>query len=470
MNDSIKILLGYTKGDFLKGGLGFVSALVHPDDVEYIIKKNAQALKRANSKNHKDIDPVATFEYRMKHKNGSWRWMHTDGSVFQRDNKNKVELVMNISVDITERKESELKTLQEISAADKAKKELAAIVEFSGDAIISKNLDGIITSWNKSAEQIFKYSSKEAVGKHITLIIPPELRGEEDHIINQLKKGRHINHFETTRMTKKGKRIDVSISISPIKNTQGKIVGAAKIARDITEKKKLERQKDDFIAVASHELKTPVTSIKAYTQILKTKFEKKGDKESSEQLGKMNTQVDKLTTLIKDLLDITKIESGKLEFNESIFEFDKLVTEVAEFMQFTSDKHKIIVQGQTGKKVKVDRDRLGQVVTNLISNAIKYSPEADRVVIRLFEEKGNIIFCVKDFGIGIAKDKQKRVFERFFRVHDTDQNTFPGLGLGLYISSEIIKRMEGKIWVRSTVGKGTTFSFSLPIKPQKVKS
>lgn len=467
VNDSVKNLLGYKKEEFLNGGIDFVGSLVHPDDIPEIVRKNDEALKKANNKTHKDSDPIITFEYRLKHKNGSWRWLHTDGSVYGRDKKGKVELVMNISVDITERKESEIKTLEEVSKSDRLKKELAAIIEYSDDAIISKNLDGVITSWNKAAERIFGYKDAEAIGSSIYLIIPDELKSEEEKILSSLKKGEHIDHFETIRRTKLGKLVDVSISISPIKDSKGEIIGAAKIARDITEKKRMDRQKDDFIAVASHELKTPVTSIKAYTQILKSKFDKKGDKESSEQLGKMDSQVNKLTTLIRDLLDITKIESGKLEFNKTTFKFDSLVYETAEFMQFTSDTHKVIIKGQTGKKVKCDRDRLGQVITNLMSNAIKYSPGGDKVIVKLSEGSETVVFSIKDFGVGIAKDKQSRVFERFFRVNDSDQNTFPGLGLGLYISSEIIKRMGGKIWVKSTVGKGTIFSFSIPLVSKK---
>ena len=237
--------------------------------------------------------------------------------------------------------------------------------------------------------------------------------------------------------------------------------------KEITERRKLEKQKDEFISIASHELKTPVTSIKAYGQVLQHFFKQKGDDKAVSHLSKMDFQINKLTNLIGDLLDVTKVESGKMIFAEEEFDFDTLVKEVVDEVQLTTDKHVLHIQGQTQKTIIGDKERTGQVLTNLMTNAIKYSPKANQIDVTLSSDEKNVTVSVRDFGIGIPKDKQPRLFERFFRISGPHQETFPGLGLGLYISSEIIKRQGGKIRVESEDGEGATFSFTLPMKKRK---
>lgn len=247
-------------------------------------------------------------------------------------------------------------------------------------------------------------------------------------------------------------------------DTKGKAKRMLGVNMDITERKRLELQKDEFIGVASHELKTPVTSIKAYTQILLKRFGQKKDLSSLQLLSKMDSQVNRLTTLIHDLLDVTKIESGHLPLNKQEFNYDELVQEIVDEMQDVSAKHQIVIEGKTGQIVYADRDRVGQVLVNLISNAVKYSPGADKVIIRNSNGGSFVKTGVQDFGIGIPADKTDKVFQRFFRVGGAKNNTYPGLGLGLYITSEIIKRLNGKIWVESEIENGSTFYFQLPVK------
>ncbi|MDB5203708.1 MAG: domain S-box protein [Ferruginibacter sp.] len=235
------------------------------------------------------------------------------------------------------------------------------------------------------------------------------------------------------------------------------------IVQDITEQKEMEFQKDSFLGIASHELKTPVTSIKAYAQVMEAQFKRGGDLKNAEMVSRIDKQVNRLTNLISDLLDVTKINSGKLLFNTSAFDLSQLVREVVEDMQRISDKHTIITELHFHGNVVADRDRLSQVITNMISNAVKYSPAADTVIVSTEKNDGQVRLCVQDFGIGISEDMQHRVFEQFFRVTGARQYTFPGLGLGLYISSEIISRMGGTITVDSKEGKGSTFCFSIPI-------
>jgi len=221
--------------------------------------------------------------------------------------------------------------------------------------------------------------------------------------------------------------------------------------------------RDEFISVASHELKTPITSVKMFTQVLKKHSEQIGDTKAASHLSKMDKQLNKLTELIYDLLNVSKIQAGKMDFKKEYFDFDKAVKEVVSILQHTSEKHKLIIEGETNQKVYGDEERIGQVVNNLISNAIKYSPKNIKILINLSTDKKNVQVSVRDKGIGMSKQHLNRIFERFYRVYDTNDKTFPGLGIGLYISSEIVKRHNGHLRVESTPGKGSTFSFSIPI-------
>jgi PAS domain S-box-containing protein len=243
----------------------------------------------------------------------------------------------------------------------------------------------------------------------------------------------------------------------------GKFAGYIGSCVDITEQKHIQQQKDEFIGIASHELKTPVTSIKAYTQVLEKMLLKKGEIKEAAMIARMDAQINRLTSLISDLLDVTKINSGKLQFNDREFDFVPMVQELIEDLQRTTEKHTLVENHADIGIVFGDKERIGQVIANLITNAIKYSPQAGKIIISTSIKDNEVKLCVQDFGIGISEDKLNKVFEQFYRVSGDMQHTFPGLGLGLYISSEIIKREGGKIWVTSSVGKGSTFCFSIPL-------
>jgi PAS domain S-box-containing protein len=231
---------------------------------------------------------------------------------------------------------------------------------------------------------------------------------------------------------------------------------------DITEQKQLQQQKDDFIAIASHELKTPVTSIKGYAQILQKILEQKGDMDIALMMSRMDNQVNRLTALISDLLDVTKINSGQLQFNHVEFDLNDLLSELLEDLQSTTQKHTLIRHVNDAVTIYGDKERISQVITNLVTNAIKYSPYADKVDIGIEAKENETILYVQDYGIGIAANNLNKVFEQFYRVSGDMQHTYPGLGLGLFISAEIIKRKGGRIWVDSKEGVGSTFYFSLP--------
>lgn len=236
------------------------------------------------------------------------------------------------------------------------------------------------------------------------------------------------------------------------------------LAAVAAERRELERRKDEFIALASHELKTPVTSLKGFAQLLQRRFTKAGDEESARLLLKIDAQVNKLTALIEDLLDVTRGQAGKLRFLETYFSFDELVDEIIEEVQHGTEKHKILRGGLANTTVYADKKRIGQVITNLLSNAIKYSADSYEIIVNTSATNQHVNLSVQDFGLGIAKENQRYVFERFYRVAGAIELTYPGLGIGLYVSREIIKHQGGSIWVKSEKGKGSTFGFTLPVK------
>ena len=234
------------------------------------------------------------------------------------------------------------------------------------------------------------------------------------------------------------------------------------LSHDITEQKLLKQQKDNFLSIASHELKTPVTTVKAYAQIAESLLERKGDVETLGMIKRMGIQVNKLTNLIEDLLDFTKIRKGKLTYNEAFFDFNELVKEVIDDMQKISPTHEI--KNNLGESANIfgDKDKLSQGLNNLISNATKYSPGASSIVISSELQTNGIQLSVQDFGIGISEHEQRNLFEQFYRVYRENQSTFPGMGIGLFICSEIMARHGGKIWIESTIGKGSTFYIWVP--------
>lgn len=239
---------------------------------------------------------------------------------------------------------------------------------------------------------------------------------------------------------------------------------AASLEAEVLERKKLEQQKDEFISIASHELKTPVTSLTAYTQVLEKRFRKNGNIQEAECLKRMEHQLGKLTKLISDLLDVSKVQAGKMMFTKEIFLLEPLVKEIVQQVQLISKKHTITIHNSTQVSVFGDKDRIGQIIINLLTNAIKYSPIAEKVSVYVLEE-GNIVkISVKDFGIGIDKEHQEKIFQQFYQVIDPKDKTYPGLGIGLYISRQIAARHNGKITVQSSKGKGSVFSLVLPVR------
>ena len=338
----------------------------------------------------------------------------------------------------------------------------AAIIESSDDAIISISMEGNIISWNKGAERLYGYTAEEVIGQRVSVLMPSEKEDDFPFILKQLHKGTRMEHYETRRQAKDGKIIDVSITVSPIIDSSGNIIGASKIARDISMRIENEKRREEFISTASHELKTPITTQKAYGELLERMIKKNGDEKYLPYIDKMNLQTKKITKLIEDLLELSRMRNGKFMMVPKMFNYSELITEIVEDMQRITSQH-IQWKSTLNVKVKGDRDRIGQVITNLITNASKYSPHADKIVVAAFIQDDKVITTVTDYGIGIDDSYYEKIFELFFRVTSQDERTYPGMGIGLNFSKEIIERHSGNIWVESKKGIGSTFFFSLPI-------
>ena len=361
--------------------------------------------------------------------------------------------VVSIARDISERKR-----------AEEASSRLAAIVESSDDAIIGKTLDGVITSWNQGAEKLYGYSAEEAKGKPVSILTPPSHLDELTQMLEKARRGEQVQHYETERMRKDGKIIDVSLTVSPIRDSSGRIVGASTIARDITERKEVERMKDQFVSMVSHELRTPLTSIRASIGLLASGATGTVPEKGQRMLEIAVTNTDRLVRLINDILDSERLASGKTPMEKKLCSAVRLVTQAADVMKPMAEKAgvSIVVESQNAG-LWADPDRIVQALTNLINNAIKFSRTGGKVWVTTERKEDHVVFKVRDEGRGIPHDKLGLLFERFQQVDASDAREMGGTGLGLSISKSIVEQHNGRIWVESTVGKGSTFFFRLPL-------
>lgn len=361
---------------------------------------------------------------------------------------------------------AEISSREQLQAINKELNDQVRQFEFVTDfmpvQLWTAGTDGQLDYVNKRAMEYFGTSAENIIGEAWQdKIHPDDLARCQETWMHSLQTG-EIYQYEFRLMDKDGiYRWHLARALPFVMDDQ--LIRWFGTNTDINEQKELQRQKDEFIGIASHELKTPVTSIKAYAQVLEIMLRKKGDMREADMLGKMNQQVDRLTKLISDLLDVTRIQSGRIQFNKTAFDFNAMVSDVIEEVQRTSASHQIVQEFTPAGTVYADKDRLGQVIINLLTNAIKYSPAANKVVVATKVCEAEVIISVQDFGIGIPVDKKERIFEQFYRVTGPGHLTFPGLGLGLYIAAEIIKREGGRIWADSCEDAGSTFYFGIPV-------
>ncbi|MDP9068216.1 MAG: response regulator [Actinomycetota bacterium] len=357
---------------------------------------------------------------------------------------------------------------------------LAAIVDSSDDAILSKSLDGIVLSWNPAAERLYGYRPDEIVGKSIATLVPDDRAGEVDKILERIRQGRAVEHFETVRVHKNGTRIPVSLTISPIRDAAGNIAGASTIARDISERKRLERElqeardqaleasrlKSDFLATMSHEIRTPMNGVIGMTGVL---LDTELDPQQRQYAETVRRSGEGLLTIINDILDFSKIEAGKLDLEILDFDLRTVVEEVADLLaeQAHSKGLELVTRLRPAvpRAVRGDPGRVRQVLTNLVGNAIKFTETGEVVVDADVAEEGPeevlVRFNVTDTGIGIAPNLLPRLFTPFSQADSSTTRTHGGTGLGLAISKQLVEMMGGTIEVDSQPGEGSTFTFTV---------
>jgi PAS domain S-box-containing protein len=364
---------------------------------------------------------------------------------------------------------------------------LAAVVENSDDAIVTKTLDGIVRSWNAGAERMFGYSAAEAVGKHVTFIIPPDRAFEEDRIIARLRAGERVDHFDTVRVRKNGEAIHVSLSISPITDDEGRVVGASKIARNITERKRMEdrlrqtaadlseadRRKNEFLAMLAHELRNPLAPIRNAVQIMKLAANRQSPHVADETIqsasAMMERQIGQMVRLIDDLLDISRISRGTIELRRERVELASIVHHAVEAARSLIDcmeqEISVILPPET---ILLDADptRIAQVIGNLLNNACKFTNKGGRIelTVEVEEEKENAVIRVRDNGIGIAPDQLPRIFDMFTQIDTSLERTVSGLGIGLTLVKNLVEMHGGTVDATSAgLGKGSEFVVRLPV-------
>jgi len=358
---------------------------------------------------------------------------------------------------------------------------LSALIESADDAIISKTLEGIITSWNKGAERIFGYTADEVIGKPVTILIPPGQEDEEPAILARLRAGERIEHYETIRVRKDGTRIHISLTVSPIKGPKGDIIGASKIARDITEQiqahteldaayrqaEESSRLKEEFLATISHELRTPLSAILGWARMLR--LGQLSEENAAKALDTIERNARAQAQLIDDLLDVSRIVTGKLRMDVRPSDPSSFIDAAVDAVRPAAEAKGVRMQKvmDTGLiSIPGDPVRLQQVIWNLLSNAIKFTPRGGRVQIRSERVNSHLEIVVSDTGQGISPDFLPHVFDRFRQADQKTSRQHGGMGLGLAIVRHLVELHGGNVSAASDgEGKGSTFIVRLPISP-----
>lgn len=370
--------------------------------------------------------------------------------------------------------------LSERQAAEEVRSRLAAIVESSTDAIIGKNLGGSITSWNKGAEQLYGYTSEEVIGRHISILSPAGAKEEISEILAKLKRGGRIEDYETVQVRKDGRKVSVSVTISPMKDETGKVTGASAIARDITERKKSEEAlrianerlgelatlKDKFVALTSHELRTPLAAIKEGLSLFIDQMMGPLNAEQMDFLNTIDENVDRLTNLITNLLDLSKIEAGRIRLVRRSLSMNGLIEKTIHHYKMITGKRTVKTALPRVPNVFADPDRILQVLANLLSNAVKFTRSNGTITFSVKKQDSYVTVTVQDDGTGIAKEDLPKLFQKFSQVGE-GESWQRGTGLGLVLCKELVELHKGSIEVRSELGRGSQFMFTLPCYTSK---
>jgi PAS domain S-box-containing protein len=410
-------------------------------------------------------------EFRFLHPGGGWR--HLRVIALSRLAETDLRAVVLRYEDVSDR-----------LLADQAQSRLAAIVESSEDAIIGETLEGMITTWNQAAERLYGFRAEEVIGRSISVTVPTDRISELKTYMRRVRRGEQVDHLETVRLRKDGTRLDVSITVSPIRDEHGNITGISKSSRDITDRRRFEaelwrknqeleaanRAKDIFLASMSHELRTPLNAIVGFTGTMIMKLPGQLTEEQDRQLKLIQVNAKHLLSLINDLLNLAKLQSGKAELQIEEVSSRVAMEEVAATLRQTAEARGLsfeIVLPEGDVPVRTDRRSLIQILINLATNAIKFT---DRGGVRIevaphplrSPERHEVDFRVVDTGRGIRPEDQRRLFRPFEQIHSAPQAADPGSGLGLHLSQKIANLLGGRIAVESEPGKGSVFTLTLP--------
>jgi PAS domain S-box-containing protein len=417
-------------------------------------------------------------EIRNYKKNGDLFWNELYLSAI-RNSKNEVTHFIGVQNNISRRKKAEIDLLYQQQIMEKqiiertrllreSEEYLASIVQTVRESLIVLDKDINVLSANEYFLKTFKVSEIETKGKKLYDLGNGQwdIANLKEMLENILPTNNPVEDFKVEHdfphIGKKTMLLN-AYRIELEGNYKDRILIAIE---DITERREIERRKDDFLSIASHELKTPLTTIKGYMQMMTRTIPENSSDKFRNIVSKTELYVERLNNLITELLDVTKIQSGNIELHKELFDFDKMVVETIEGMRMANENYEIKLEGFTNAMFNGDESHIVQVLNNLLSNAIKYSPNANHVLVYLSTVSNYIKVSVIDYGMGISDDDQKKIFERFYRVGDIQQK-FPGMGIGLYICDQIIKNHGGTLWVESEKNRGSNFSFTLPINERE---
>jgi PAS domain S-box-containing protein len=463
LTDEIEDLVGYPAREFIKRERSYAQ-VVHPEDRQRLEDEVTAAVA--------DDRPYTT-QYRVVHADGSIRHVVERGKAVLSGDRHMLDGAI---FDLTDRKR-----------AEEARLELGAIVESAPDAIIGTDLEDRITSWNLGAESLYGFAAEEVLGQVFAFHLPPDRERERVALVARVAEGEELRSFETVRRRRDGTLVDISLTISPIREASGTLVGFATIAQDITKRKRVEaererllhelasqnerlreldRLKDEFVALVSHELRTPLTSIRGYLELVLEGEAGDLNDEQRQFLGVVERNAHRLLALVGDLLFLAQMEAGKLSLEVGAVDLSAIAAESVETARPLAEEKDVTLTLATGPLALIagDRARLAQLLDNLISNGIKFTPSGGRVDVRVRSQRGSAVIEVRDTGMGIPSDEQQHLFERFFRTSRATEQAIPGTGLGLAISKAIVHAHAGRITLTSEEGAGTTFQVSIPIR------
>lgn len=461
-NKAFENITGYSHNEIIGHNCRFLQAQDRSQPERELIKDAVR----------KGIDCI--LKIRNYKKDGTLFWNELIISPVK-DPDGNVTHFIGVQNDITERKKLENEMREEKASVEKRIEErtrelhdseafLSSIIQTVRESLLVLDADYKVLSANTHFLNSFKVSTEDTIGKVLfelgnhqwdiealkvllTKILPtnnPVIDFEVEHDFPYI--GKKIMLVNAYRIEFEGQYKDrILIAIE-----------------DITDKKETDRRKDDFLSIASHELKTPLTTIKGFIQLLERMVPEDSSEKFVSTLGKVSVYVDRLNNLISELLDTSKIQSGKIEIHKDPFEIDKLIHDTVENLALATPSYTISINSETRATILGDELQISQVITNLVSNAIKYSPGTDTVDVYCNRVGNFVKISVRDHGMGISQQDQTKIFERFFRARDI-QKKFPGMGIGLYICHEIIANHNGTLWVESEIGSGSTFNFTLPI-------